>query len=51
MHELGFIHGDLKPENLLIGVNDPKNIYLIDFGVSKSYLTPEGNHLPKVRYS
>jgi len=49
LHEIGYIHRDLKPENIC---TDPRktsdNIYLIDFGLSKSYLDDKGNHI-KIR--
>ena len=49
LHELGYIYQDIKPENILIGVDDECNkIYLIDFGLSKCYLTEEGNHIPLI---
>ena len=32
---------------MLIGHKDPERIYLIDFGLSQSYLDLEGNHLEK----
>jgi serine/threonine protein kinase len=47
MHDLGWVHNDLKLDNFLIGLNDPKIIYLIDFGISSKYLTPEGQHIEK----
>jgi len=52
LHAEGFLHLDLKPQNILIGNNNPKDprnskIYLIDFGVSKSYLDEQGIHKVK----
>lgn len=36
-HELGIIHRDMKPGNLLLGrVDDPSSVRLSDFGVAKS---------------
>lgn len=37
----------MKPENFLIGRRDKRFfIYLIDFGLSKSYKDCNGNHIP-----
>lgn len=51
MHKLGFAHNDLKLDNILIGLNDPKQIYLIDFGISTKYLNADGTHIKKLRYT
>lgn len=45
LHEAGFIHRDIKPENFLVGENDENYLYLIDFGLGKSYLI-NGLHEP-----
>ena len=34
LHEMHFVHADLKLENILIGKDDPNEIYLIDFGLA-----------------
>ena len=50
LHNTGFLHCDLKPDNILIGSSNLNNdesgkIYLIDFGVTKSWRQPQGNHI------
>mmetsp|Transcript_63400 Transcript_63400/g.196421 ORF Transcript_63400/g.196421 Transcript_63400/m.196421 type:complete len:225 (+) Transcript_63400:50-724(+) len=37
LHELGLAHGDVKPKNLMLGLNDPSLIHLVDFGLSRPY--------------
>ncbi|KAK1408198.1 hypothetical protein QVD17_39833 [Tagetes erecta] len=41
IHSKGFIHGDVKPENFLLGPpgsSDEKKLFLVDFGLGTSYL-------------
>ena len=45
LHNLGYIHNDLKPENLLIS-QDLETVNLIDFGFSEPYLNKDGTHKP-----
>jgi serine/threonine protein kinase len=42
LHELGFIHRDQKPSNWMFKGN---KLYLIDFGLSISYLSDETEHI------
>lgn len=37
LHKLGYLHRDIKPQQILIGYNDKARIYLIDFGLSRKY--------------
>ncbi|KAH9031810.1 kinase-like domain-containing protein [Lactarius pseudohatsudake] len=48
IHSRNFIHHDLKPSNIVIGLGTQANIvYLINFGLSKEYRDPYTNkHIP-----
>ena len=45
-HNCGFLHRDIKPDNFCLGGKNLKDIYLIDFGLSLSYLDQAGEHVP-----
>ena len=46
VHSKGYIHCDIKPENFVIGLEDPNMIYLIDFGLGQKYLSLKtGKHI------
>lgn len=49
LHSMGFVHRDVKPENMMMGSTafDESILYLVDFGLAKSYLDPvTKSHLP-----
>lgn len=47
LHKAGFIHRDIKPSNFMVGFNDPSKLYIVDFGLSKEFITKTGNHIPQ----
>ena len=47
MNRLGYVHNDLKLENILIGYRDPSVIYLVDFGLTCKFLNDDGTHIEK----
>ena len=38
IHKRGILHRDIKLDNFMSGMNDKDTIYLIDYGLSKSYV-------------
>ena len=47
LHKTGYLHNDLKLDNILVGHSDPQNIYLIDFGSATKFRDDEGRHVSK----
>ncbi len=48
MHNMEFLHRDVKPDNFLVGIGKRQHtIYAIDFGLAKRYADPKtGQHIP-----
>ncbi|KAI6023003.1 kinase-like domain-containing protein, partial [Pisolithus microcarpus] len=49
IHSHHFIHHDIKPQNMLMGLTESKDtVFLIDFGIVKQYRHPSSHiHIPK----
>jgi serine/threonine protein kinase len=43
LHRIGFVHRDLKLENIVIGHKNTKQAYLIDFGLATRFEDPKTN--------
>ena len=48
MHEKNYIHRDIKPDNIMMGMGDQSNIvHMIDFGLTRLVIDPKtGTHIP-----
>ena len=46
LHTQGVVHNDIKPDNILLSINHEnyEKAFLIDFGCSRTYLGPNGEH-------
>lgn len=53
LHEIGYLHLDIKPDNILMGAKDRSHedastLVLIDFGLSKRFENSRGEHVQEV---
>jgi serine/threonine protein kinase len=48
MHLKNYIHRDIKPDNIMMGLGDATNIvHMIDFGLTRLVIDPKtGKHIP-----
>ena len=45
---MGYVHNDIKLENIVVGNQDYHKLFLIDFGLSRRFLDADGNHVKQV---
>ena len=50
MHRRGYTHADIKPENMLMGMNEKSNtVHFIDFGLTRTVIDKQTKlHVPLV---
>jgi len=42
LHLAGYLHRDIKPGNYAISKNEPRKIYMLDFGMARRYIDQNG---------
>lgn len=47
LHSINLVHNDLKLENIVVGIRDPSQLFLIDFGLTQSLVNEQGKHIEK----
>ena len=45
VHDRGYLHLDIKPQNLMVGSKNPSEIFLIDFGGGSKFRDENGEHV------
>lgn len=45
IHDKGYIHRDIKPDNFVMDFEEASKLYSIDFGLAKRYLTKNDEHI------
>jgi serine/threonine protein kinase len=45
VHKYHLLHRDIKPDNFLFDLKDYDKLYLIDFGLAKSYINNDDKHI------
>lgn len=46
LHDCGILHRDIKPENFCLAGEEMREVYIIDFGLSRAYRDENGQHAP-----
>nr|CDJ91699.1 Serine threonine protein kinase-related domain containing protein [Haemonchus contortus] len=52
VHDLGFLHRDVKPSNMCVGIGEHRRIiYLVDFGMTRQFRLPNGDFRKERAYA